>query len=98
MLLPGRGLAIVNQLDLQDRQRPRFNRHQNWLPSREDLITQQKDDPHAWQYIFGQGLGISREPLRNIPDRRKRQSQLPDDLRDAFERTMSLQPQQKNMP
>ena len=43
MLLPGLGLAIVYQLDLQYRQRPRLNREQYRLPQREDLIAQQQD-------------------------------------------------------
>src|SRR5215471_2494045 len=43
MLLPGLGLAIVDQLNLQNRQRPWLNREQYRLPQREDLIAQQKD-------------------------------------------------------
>ena len=40
MFLPGLGLAIVYQLDLQNRQRPRFNRDQDRLSQREDLIAE----------------------------------------------------------
>ena len=47
MFLPGLGLAIVYQLDLQNGQRPRLNRDQYRLSQREDLIAEQKDDLRA---------------------------------------------------
>ena len=53
MLLPGLGLAIVYQLDLQNRQRPRLNRDQYRLPQREDLIAEQKDDLRACERSLG---------------------------------------------
>jgi hypothetical protein len=43
MLLPGLGLAIISQLDLQNRSRSRLNREQYRPPQREELITEQKD-------------------------------------------------------
>jgi hypothetical protein len=53
MLLPGLGLAIGSQLDLQNRQRSRLNREQYRPPQREDLITEQKDYRRAQQFPEG---------------------------------------------
>ena len=67
---------------------------QNRLPKREDFIAQQEDDLRVCPRLLRQRLRIRGEPLRNIPDRRKRQSQLLEDLGNAFEGAMPLQAQQ----
>jgi len=59
---------------------------------------QQKDDWCVWPLLFRQGLRISRQPLRNRTDRRKRQSQLLEDLGNAFEGAMALKAQQQDVP
>ncbi len=90
VLLPGRGRAVLRQLDLQNRQRMRLYGHQHWLPTRQDFLAQQQDNLRVWPPRLGQGPRIRREPLCKRTDRSKRQSQLLEDLGNAFERAMSL--------
>jgi hypothetical protein len=60
VLLPGLSLAILDQLDLQNRQRSRLHGEQNRLPKREDFIAQQKEERYACQLLVGQGLCVCR--------------------------------------